>query len=360
MKRLVFLIICLTVLSPSAKSVELSVLPRIKEILELFEISKEISDGGNEVADGLDYLYRLTLEPEEGWQELEKRASRFHPQGHVEMPKVDGDDIFSKDAERRNAARERWDKFVDDDSKEIGRLRQRLDQQRKSLASYEKKLEAVSKTKRLFEELSRNPTTPSQYEFAKKSVEFDVLETTLSGIVSDYKRIVREYDALIARKDTAHEAYLRIKTVFDYARNLPAFPPSHELDQPRQEQPKRSQRKDGKSVVEQRIENAVQAGGGATASDAGNELARLRQMHRQMDTRNEGIASRERASGAFGSPSGPGDHGIGSGVSGSGKPGGSGSNANPSGSAQGPSGSMGMPKDDDEDFQVILIPKLRK
>jgi hypothetical protein len=55
----------------------------------------------------------------------------------------------------------------------------------------------------------------AQYEAAMRGVELDSVEKLLNGIVSDYKRIIREYDAVTTSKEADYDAHQTVTSFLE-------------------------------------------------------------------------------------------------------------------------------------------------
>jgi hypothetical protein len=262
----------------------------ITKIIEYLNFIGEFNEKAGKVSEGVDLLFRMGPEVDQHLEELVRRSDSFHPKSYVQEPKLDGDTVFSPDPAKRQAIREEWATFLQDEINEIDRLKKRRKAQQADKDKHQAQLDTVGKIRDLLEEISKNPQWGlSQYEAAKKWVDLDAMETKLTGIVGDYKRILQEYDALIELKQTEHASHVFVGQFLEKVATLPTPPSVEQVGSPPigQQQPPPSVRHDGgegtRSLVEDRIGAAVDQKGAWLIYEAGKRKAYLEQQRQEIN-----------------------------------------------------------------------------
>jgi hypothetical protein len=272
----------------------------IKKIIELIQVALGLYDQYSEVTGKLDMQNPLPNKAAENLEALAKRAETFHPQEFVQVPELSGDQALSRDKAQRDAARERWQQFLNDDTGEIERLKQRRSSQQVSLHEYRARYEALSKAEDLLDKLVGN--VPATAVFGNEVVEawYRVAveaKPRMAGIVSDYERIVKEYDRIISRREAKHEAHEvvlgALRAIQGVGGNIEAYEglPSRS----RGSLPNQNQR----SRVGEEISKAVWGAGRATIGQARasqTQIGRMRQERARAERQPQQDRSNQNAS----------------------------------------------------------------
>ncbi|WP_271620664.1 hypothetical protein [Bradyrhizobium sp. CCBAU 51745] len=182
----------------------------IKEAVELIRFALDIKEQYEEV-EKLDHVGPSLGQAQANLDELAKRAASFKPQEYVKPPKLDGADVFSTDKQVRERTRNGWDRFLEDDENEIARLKERRSQQQEALDRYRDRENALDKAEKALEKALADKPASGVFKEDLGFAWYDVAveaKPRMSGIVSDYERIVRDYDRIITRRQVEHEAHV--------------------------------------------------------------------------------------------------------------------------------------------------------
>lgn len=280
-------------LSLSANVANAGWIDTFKKIVPFFELYENAS----ETAEVFDYLWRTGPEVNEEIEERLKSARNYHPKAHVLPPKVNADQAFSKFPEVRDGVRGEWTDFLKNERSEIARLQQRRQQHRLGLAHYEAQLRAMEKAKDVLWGLSKDPNSVTQYEFAKKAAELEGLLPQVANLVGEHRRILKEFDALIARKQGEAKAHLKIQEMLEFTKELPThldpaeMPSKHEGSS---SGPSTTPSPGDGSPVDRTIDRAVGGVSGGFVSKTEQERRRADERHKMMTERNDAIAAREK------------------------------------------------------------------
>jgi hypothetical protein len=188
---------------------------RLRDLITLLNALGDFRDASGKTVDGLDRVLQLGPRVSQQLEKLQSDAEKFHaPNYQLPVPKLDGDQFFAADPATRKKALEGWKAFTKAEQQRIESLKVRRDDRKAYLSAIQKKVELVGKIKKVLLEIAEDPRSfglgDAQYQAAIKAVELDGVENTLSGIESEYKRIVREYDAVIASNESEHNAHLTV------------------------------------------------------------------------------------------------------------------------------------------------------
>ncbi|PAQ09047.1 hypothetical protein [Mesorhizobium temperatum] len=148
-------------------------------------------------------------------QAREQRARRFKVQSQPPAaPRVEGDRVFSKDIETRQAARQEWADFVDKDLKFLENLKERRAQQADRLDTLERQYDSLSNLVNELPDLIQkvSQAIPVNVYYVNKLGELQLTAEqnvrTGASLVDEFRRIVREYDRLIEKVSVDHEAHV--------------------------------------------------------------------------------------------------------------------------------------------------------
>lgn len=182
----------------------------MKEAVELIQFALDLKEKYGEV-EKLDHIGPSIGKAQSDLTELAKRTASFQPQERVKPPVLDGADVFSADKQVQERTSEKWDSFLDEDANEIARLKERRSQQQEALERYRDRETALDKAEKALEKASADKGATSVFQEDLGFAWYDVAveaKPRMSGIVSDYERIVRDYDRIITRREAEHQAYV--------------------------------------------------------------------------------------------------------------------------------------------------------
>jgi hypothetical protein len=182
----------------------------LKKVVDAVKQLLDMYGQYSEVVGKLDKTNRSSEQAAEYLDGVAKRAATFHPQEFVKPPKLGAEQAFSRDRATRDVARKSWEDFLDDDEDEIIRIKARRAVQQSFLDQHRAQLDTLTMAKNAFDELATDPKATAVlqddaewawYHFAVEA------EPRMAGIVSDYERIIKEYDRIISRREAEHEAH---------------------------------------------------------------------------------------------------------------------------------------------------------
>lgn len=191
----------------------------LPELLKILPELKEILDVGSKLATN-DVPSLVSANAD--LPERARRAAKFHP-GHLfeKAPIIDGDRMFSRAPGIRVQMREQYADFVQREARDIAQFKQRRDEQAKQLANYERAYERLvnvaNKAPDLIVMTSKvplvNEVLPNQIGAAL--LEAEQAKPIVSDIVTEYRRIVREYDAKVKEAEFGHAAHVSMLGIID-------------------------------------------------------------------------------------------------------------------------------------------------
>jgi hypothetical protein len=217
-----------------------------------------------------------------------KRTGEFMPRGLVEPPVVSSDDAFSRDPATREVAREKWRQFVDADAAEIARLRQRREEQLALAADLEQRVTHLSESLEKLAEAKRdfwvNITIGKILGQAEKVARKRL--PMMKRILENRRRIIRDYDALLERRDAAHAGNVQALHALELVQGV-----RNERQEPQAAPPERTAPGTGavnaptstRSVVEQRISDRVEARALPAQREAYQARGEATQLKRETD-----------------------------------------------------------------------------
>lgn len=167
---------------------------------EIFDLGSEIKDFGDQIAEGIDLTNRADLS-NENLEAAAHRAEKFHaPNGQTnQIPQFGPEDLFSPDPARRQEIEDQWDAYVAAQNKSASFLHNSRDRQATNLEHYRAALKISDIMKDFYWKVGKTPGTFVQYEYAKKAAELEGVSQNLGSVISEYERIVKEYDQNIGK-----------------------------------------------------------------------------------------------------------------------------------------------------------------
>jgi hypothetical protein len=215
-----------------------------------------------------------------------KRTGEFVPRGVIEPPMISGDDAFSRDPAARDAARTAWKQFVADDEAEIGWLHSERDEQVTIAADLEQRVAHLTESLKKL----RGARSDGVVDFTIGKVLGDADKVArerlplMKGILENRHRIIRDYDALLARREVAHKGHVEVLHTIELiqgVRRMPAEPDAATMPGLPARGAAASSPGGARSVVDQRISERVGARALSAQGEAYQARSEVAQLKRE-------------------------------------------------------------------------------
>jgi hypothetical protein len=188
-----------------------------RELLEILPDLKEIFNAApGVIANDLPSL----VTADNDLRDRLNRAKKFHSTHEFQEaePKLDGDRLFSKDPEMRRTMRDEYGGFVDDEARDIQMLKDRRAEQASHLADYQRLFKRNADFANKAPDLIGRAAMVSEemaQQLAGILLTAEDAARTAAELISEYQRILGEYDAKIREEEAAHAAHVSTLGVVD-------------------------------------------------------------------------------------------------------------------------------------------------
>jgi hypothetical protein len=154
--------------------------------------------------------FAAQVAPEGDLEDQERRTHYFKPSALIERPVILLDDGFARDPGKRKKAIQEWQQFIDEDSEEIVQLRHRRDEQVARAADLPQRIARLRQSLQNLHEIKDDPAFKLFFgEAPRQALDIHTKQLRLmQELLFNRKRIIAEYDALLARREAEHKGYV--------------------------------------------------------------------------------------------------------------------------------------------------------